>query len=101
MILQHSFVALVPLNCGQPLQITLNMNHDAAFQYIMVTKRPVFSQGLFRAAVPSGASTGIYEALELRDNDKTRYMGKGRPPSSGLTLTSPVCSSVKLYYILY
>uniref|UniRef100_A0A8C0MXF5 phosphopyruvate hydratase n=2 Tax=Canis lupus familiaris TaxID=9615 RepID=A0A8C0MXF5_CANLF len=35
------------------------------------------SKGLFRAAVPSGASTGIYEALELRDNDKTRYMGKG------------------------
>lgn len=35
------------------------------------------STGLFRAAVPSGASTGIYEALELRDNDKTRYLGKG------------------------
>nr|AAD33073.1 alpha enolase [Bos taurus] len=35
------------------------------------------AKGLFRAAVPSGASTGIYEALELRDNDKTRYMGKG------------------------
>ncbi|XP_077471753.1 enolase 1a, (alpha) [Stigmatopora argus] len=34
-------------------------------------------KGLFRAAVPSGASTGIYEALELRDNDPTRYMGKG------------------------
>lgn len=33
--------------------------------------------GLFRAAVPSGASTGIYEALELRDGDKTRYKGKG------------------------
>lgn len=33
--------------------------------------------GLFRAAVPSGASTGAYEALELRDNDKTQYMGKG------------------------
>lgn len=32
--------------------------------------------GLFRAAVPSGASTGIYEALELRDNDKTQYHGK-------------------------
>jgi len=32
---------------------------------------------LFRAAVPSGASTGIYEALELRDNDKSRLMGKG------------------------
>ncbi len=30
-----------------------------------------------RAAVPSGASTGIYEALELRDGDKTRFGGKG------------------------
>ena len=30
-----------------------------------------------RAAVPSGASTGIYEACELRDGDKNRYMGKG------------------------
>lgn len=32
---------------------------------------------MFRAAVPSGASTGIYEALELRDGDKGRFMGKG------------------------
>ncbi|GAQ86695.1 enolase chloroplastic-like [Klebsormidium nitens] len=31
---------------------------------------------LFRAAVPSGASTGIYEALELRDGDKSYYGGK-------------------------
>lgn len=30
-----------------------------------------------RAAVPSGASTGEHEAIELRDGDKTRYMGKG------------------------
>ena len=30
-----------------------------------------------RAIVPSGASTGIHEALELRDNDKNRYHGKG------------------------
>ena len=30
-----------------------------------------------RAAVPSGASTGVYEALELRDGDKSRYLGKG------------------------
>jgi len=30
-----------------------------------------------RAAVPSGASTGVYEALELRDGDKGRYLGKG------------------------
>merc|ERR1712070_771233 len=34
-------------------------------------------QHLFRAAVPSGASTGIYEALEMRDNDKSRLLGKG------------------------
>lgn len=34
--------------------------------------------GVFgRAAVPSGASTGEYEAAELRDNDKSRYSGKG------------------------
>lgn len=32
---------------------------------------------LFRSAVPSGASTGIYEALELRDGDKSVYGGKG------------------------
>lgn len=30
-----------------------------------------------RGAVPSGASTGVFEALELRDNDAQRYMGKG------------------------
>ena len=30
-----------------------------------------------RAAVPSGASTGIYEACEMRDGDKSRYLGKG------------------------
>ena len=36
------------------------------------------SDGSFgRAAVPSGASTGIHEALELRDRDKKRYIGKG------------------------
>ena len=32
---------------------------------------------LGRAAVPSGASTGVNEALELRDGDKSRYLGKG------------------------
>uniref|UniRef100_A0A9J7ZZ55 phosphopyruvate hydratase n=1 Tax=Cyprinus carpio carpio TaxID=630221 RepID=A0A9J7ZZ55_CYPCA len=35
-------------------------------------------KGVFRAAVPSGASTGIYEALELRDGDKSRYKGKAQ-----------------------
>merc|ERR1712012_394998 len=34
-------------------------------------------KGIFRAAVPSGASTGIYEALELRDKDKANWHGKG------------------------
>ena len=38
----------------------------------------LLSDGSFgRAAVPSGASTGIYEACELRDGDKSRYLGKG------------------------
>src|SRR5918995_3720337 len=34
-------------------------------------------EGFGRAAVPSGASTGEREALELRDGDKRRYLGKG------------------------
>ncbi|KAG0070955.1 hypothetical protein BGZ92_004340, partial [Podila epicladia] len=34
------------------------------------------SKGVFRADVPSGASTGIHEALELRDNIKSDYVGK-------------------------
>lgn len=34
-------------------------------------------KGTFRGAVPSGASTGMYEAVELRDGIKEDYMGKG------------------------
>ena len=39
----------------------------------------VITEGGFSgvAMVPSGASTGSFEAVELRDNDKSRYMGKG------------------------
>jgi hypothetical protein len=39
--------------------------------------------GVFRAAVPSGASTGAHEAVELHDGDKSKYVGKGasRPSS--------------------
>lgn len=33
--------------------------------------------GTFSACVPSRASTGIYEALEMRDGDKTKWLGKG------------------------
>ncbi|MFH1358981.1 MAG: phosphopyruvate hydratase [archaeon] len=35
------------------------------------------NKGVFKASVPSGASTGKHEAHELRDNDKSRYSGKG------------------------
>lgn len=34
-------------------------------------------KGMFRSSVPSGASTGMYEAVELRDKDSNRYSGKG------------------------
>ncbi len=38
----------------------------------------ILQSGAFgRAAVPSGASTGVHEAVELRDGDKTRFQGKG------------------------
>lgn len=33
--------------------------------------------GMFRAAVPSGKSTGVHEACELRDGDKSKYGGAG------------------------
>ena len=36
-----------------------------------------------RAAVPSGASTGEHEAVELRDGDKARYLGKGCLKAAG------------------
>jgi len=35
------------------------------------------SGGFGRAAVPSGASTGAHEAVELRDGDTSRYLGRG------------------------
>ena len=38
----------------------------------------VYTESAFgRAIVPSGASTGEHEAVELRDGDKSRYLGKG------------------------
>ena len=48
---------------------------------------------MFRAAVPSGASTGIYEALELRDNIKAEYHGKG---AVVLPLGQPMKASSRL-----
>ena len=40
-----------------------------------------------RAAVPSGASTGEHEAVELRDGDKSRYLGKGTRKAAGFVNT--------------
>ena len=37
----------------------------------------ITENGLFRSMVPSGASAGQHEALELRDEDNRRYLGKG------------------------
>uniref|UniRef100_A0A672K8Y6 Beta-enolase n=1 Tax=Sinocyclocheilus grahami TaxID=75366 RepID=A0A672K8Y6_SINGR len=50
------------------------------------------AKGRFRAAVPSGASTGVHEALELRDGDKTRYLGKGTH-SNGFDSSHHLCVS--------
>ena len=47
-----------------------------------------------KAAVPSGASTGIHEALELRDNDKRRYGGKGVLKACG-NVNSAIFMAVK------
>ena len=49
-----------------------------------------------RAAVPSGASTGEHEAVELRDGDKARYLGKGtrsKPPRTSTARSPPRCTA--------
>lgn len=43
----------------------------------MVINPSSYLEGPFRAAVPSGASTGIYEAVELRDGVKSEWAGQG------------------------
>ena len=62
---------------GQIAQIIareiLDSRGNPTLEVDVITNRGI----LGRAAVPSGASTGIHEAVELRDNDKKRYMGKG------------------------
>lgn len=58
----------------------------------MALLRSRLNAGRFRAAVPSGASTGVHEAVELRDGDKNAYVGKGNVfmliCSSAISLTS-------------
>src|SRR5260370_35504121 len=47
-----------------------------------------------RAAVPSGASTGEHEALELRDADKSRYLGKG-VLHAGQNINDPLANAIQ------
>jgi enolase len=47
-----------------------------------------------RAAVPSGASTGEHEAVELRDQDKSRYMGKGTLKAAGY-VSAEIAASIQ------
>jgi len=51
-----------------------------------------------RAAVPSGASTGEHEAVELRDGDKSRYLGKGviKAVANIHTVIAPALSSMPI-----
>jgi len=56
--------------CGREI---LDSRGNPTVEVDLVTKSGI----AVRAAVPSGASTGIHEACELRDGDKTRYLGKG------------------------
>lgn len=77
---------------GKKLEIILNLNRNQMSEIIEIFGREIIdSRGnptvevdvtlicgsMGRAAVPSGASTGEHEALELRDGDKSRYLGKG------------------------
>ncbi|KAJ8372531.1 hypothetical protein AAFF_G00281820 [Aldrovandia affinis] len=67
----------------QPHSVTMSITKIHAREILDSRGNPTVevdlftSKGLFRAAVPSGASTGVHEALELRDGDKSRYLGKG------------------------
>ena len=56
----------------QALEI-LDSRGNPTLEVIVVLKNGIIG----KAAVPSGASTGSHEALELRDNDKKRFNGKG------------------------
>jgi len=51
------------------------------------------SKGVFRAAVPSGASTGEHEALELRDKDASRYWAREFSKLSLMLTTSSLLLS--------
>lgn len=56
------------------------------------------SGAIGRAAVPSGASTGIHEAVELRDGDKNRYLGKG-VKQAVYNVVNTINENLKGYYV--
>lgn len=57
------------------------------------------AKGTFRADVPSGASTGIHEALELRDKVKTEYCGKGKSINTRKTNAPHSTRCILTWYI--
>src|SRR5690606_19345878 len=77
-----------PLRCGKPLEggseIMTTITHVLAREVLDSRGNPTVEVEVYlesgargRAIVPSGASTGAHEAVELRDGDKERYLGKG------------------------
>merc|ERR1712180_315900 len=80
---------LLPASC--PSRLLENLQISAKMPIKRIVARQIYDsrgnptvevdlttdKGIFRAAVPSGASTVIYEALELRDKDKANWHGKG------------------------
>ena len=77
-----------------------HVGHDPIFKMTILTIEVklhwlITIVGMFRAAVPSGASTGIYEALEMRDKDPKAYHGKGRVNSEVYLLCMQVQKEIQ------
>ena len=75
---------LVRIHSGEQANMSTKITRVHARQVIDSRGNPTVEADVYvggvvrgRAAVPSGASTGEHEALELRDGDKSRYLGKG------------------------
>jgi enolase len=93
--LHHRMAAVLCALAADPVEVRaifINRSRDVMTAIVDITGREILdSRGnptievdvrledgsLGRAAVPSGASTGAHEAVELRDGDKKRYLGKG------------------------
>ena len=80
----HFYIKKTEFNLSEGPQAMSSISHVHAREILDSRGNPtveveVGTEGGFfgRAAVPSGASTGEYEAYELRDGDKSRYLGRG------------------------